>query len=223
VAASGGNTEVDDLFRHPPTHETALLDPFEVLAGHTSADKVGVPAARAGEKKFDSGELGVLTWYLMLAERLPLQDALAAADGWGGDAYVAFERHGESCVRTTYRGRTKGAGRHMFSALRRWVAAAPGPPSAVRRNGATVSFESCDPGTAVHVGMDASQRAVGLVATRTSLGVAVLRSGAPEAVAHCLSGRLVRAFSVKQLTDPTSGASDPAVRTRIQQLAAGCR
>lgn len=118
VAASGGNTEVDDLFRHPPAHESSLLDPFEVLAGHTSADRVDVPAVRAGEKKFDSGELGVLTWYLLLAERLPLRDALAAADGWGGDAYVAFERHGESCVRTTYRGRTRGAGKHMFSALR---------------------------------------------------------------------------------------------------------
>jgi hypothetical protein len=222
VAASGGNTEVDDLFRHPPTHETSLLDPFEVLAGHTSADKVDVPGVRAGEEKFDSGELGVLTWYLMLAERLPLRDALAAADGWGGDAYVAFERHGESCVRTTYRGRTKVAGKHMFSALRRW-GAAPGSPAEVRRTGATVSFESCDPGTAANVGKDASKDAVGLVATRTNLGVALLRSGAPEASAHCLSGRLVRAFSVKQLTDPTFGANDPAVRTRIQQLAAGCR
>jgi len=223
VAASGGNTEVDDLFRHPPAHESSLLDPFEVLAGHTSADKVDVPAVRAGEKKFDSGELGVLTWYLMLAERLPLRDALAAADGWGGDAYVAFERHGESCVRTTYRGRTKGAGKQTFSALRRWVAAAPGSPAAVRRNGATVSFESCDPGTSARVGNDASQDAVGLVATRANLGVALLRSGAPESAAHCLSGRLVRAFSVKQLTDPTFGTNDPDVRTRIQQLAAGCR
>ena len=86
-----------------------------------------------------------------------------------------------------------------------------------------MSFASCDPGTAAHVGKDASQDAVGLVATRTSLGGAVLRSGAPEAAAHCLSGRLVRAFSVKQQTDPTSGPNDPAVRTRSQQVAAVCR
>ncbi len=37
VAADGGNAAVDHLFRHPPTHESSLLDPFQVLAGHTGA------------------------------------------------------------------------------------------------------------------------------------------------------------------------------------------
>lgn len=69
-----------------------------------------------------------------------------------------------------------------------------------------MSYASCDPGTAAHVFKDASQDAVGPVATRTSLGVAVLRSGAAEAAAHCLSGRLVRAFSVKQEHDGPTGA-----------------
>ena len=223
VAAGGGNTDVDELFRHPPTHETALLDPFEVLAGHTAADKLEPPEVRPGEKKFDSGELGVLTWYLMLVERLPLRDALAAADGWGGDAYVAYERDGDSCARTAFRGRTRRDGEQMFRAMRRWVAAAPGAPASVRRTGTTVRFESCDPGPAANIGKDASQDAVDLVATRTGIGLGLLDSGAPEATAHCLSGRVVRAFRVSQLTDPEFGAKDPAVRARIQRLAAGCR
>jgi len=75
VAQNGGNKAVDKLFRDPPTHETALLDPFKVLDGDTGAEKVAVPKLADGEKKFDSGEFGVLTWYFMLAERLPLQEA----------------------------------------------------------------------------------------------------------------------------------------------------
>ena len=53
----------------------------------------------------------MLTWYLMLAERLPLRESLAAADGWGGDAYVGFERGGDSCARIAYTGRTTAATR----------------------------------------------------------------------------------------------------------------
>ena len=64
------------------------------------------PKLADGEKKFDSGEFGVLTWYFMLAERLPLQEALAAADGWGGDSYVAFQRGDQTCARLSYEGET---------------------------------------------------------------------------------------------------------------------
>ena len=133
VAADGGNTDVDELFRTHRQHETALLDPFEVLAGDTDATKVDVPKLEDGEKKFDSGELGVLTWYLMLAERLPLLDALEAADGWGGDAYVAFERDGDSCARMTYVGDTRRDGdadvlRDATVGRRRTGVAGIGPP-----------------------------------------------------------------------------------------------
>jgi hypothetical protein len=105
VAADGGNDAVDDLFRDTPTHETALLDPLRVLTGDTGAEQVDLPEIEDGEKALDSsGEFGVLTWYLMLAERLPLKTALATADGWGGDAHVAFTRDGASCMRASYEG-----------------------------------------------------------------------------------------------------------------------
>jgi hypothetical protein len=222
VAAKGGNAAVDALFRHAPTHESSLLDPFQVLAGRTNATKVDVPKLRAGEKKFDSGELGVLTWYFMLAERLPLRDALAAADGWGGDAYVAFEHAGDSCARATYVGDTPRDTSQMFSALRRWVAAAPGSPADVSRQGDTVRFDSCDPGKAAHVGKDASVNAAELVAVRTDLGIDMMHSGASKKRARCLSGRLVGAFSISQLTNPRFGVGDPAIAARLQQIGAGC-
>jgi hypothetical protein len=223
VAADGGNSAVDRMFRDTPRHETALFDPFRVLAGHTGAAKVAAPSLGKGEKKFDSGELGVMTWYFMLAERMPLRDALAAADGWGGDAYVAFDRGGSSCVRMNYTGRTGQDTARMFQALHRWVAAAPGAPARVSRHGNVLHFQSCDPGKAAHVGNDASAHALSLVALRTVVGTTVVRRGGPEKAARCYAGRLVQAFTLSQLTTPRFLQTHPAALARAQRIGLGCR
>lgn len=223
VAADGGNKAVDKLLRHSPTHESSLLDPFLVLSGKTGAAEVDVPKLEDGEKKFDSGELGVLTWYFMLAERLPLREALAASDGWGGDAYVAFERGDKSCARLDYAGKTSQDTTRMFGDLRRWAAAAPGSPAHVSRHGSLVRLESCDPGTTARGGKDASGDAVSLVMTRTYLGIGLMKAGAQIKVAHCLAERLVDEYPVSKLNDPKFGADDPSVKARVQQLALGCR
>jgi hypothetical protein len=181
------------------------------------------PQLRAGEKKFDSGELGVLTWYFMLAERMPLRDALAAADGWGGDQYVAFDRNGESCARMTYTGRTSRDTTRMLVALRRWIAAAPGSPAQVRRVGHELSFQSCDTGKSSRVGRDASERALELVGIRANVGVGFLRQGAPEWSARCAATKLVRAFSFAQLTEPKLYEKHPAALQRARRIVASCR
>ena len=223
VAANGGNAAVDQMFRDTPKHETALFDPFLVLKGRTGATKVDTPSLRKGEKKFDSGELGVLTWYFMLAERMPLHDALAAADGWHGDAYVAYERDGDSCVRMNYTGRTGRDTARMLVALRRWVAAAPGSPARVTRAGDALHFQSCDPGKAADVGNDASEDAMGLVAVRTSLGTAVLRRDTPVNVAACYSSRVSEALTLSQLTSRSYLATHPGAQAKLQRIGASCR
>jgi hypothetical protein len=223
VAEEGGNKAVDKLFRHPPKHESSLLDPFEVITGNTDAEKVEVPELEDGEKKFDSGEFGVLTWYLMLAERLPLQDALKAVDGWGGDAYVGFERGDATCARLAYVGDTAQDTTRMLSALQRWTADSPGSTAHVTRDGKQVRLESCDPGTTAHGGKDASENAILLVAVRSSIGIGLLAGGMQKSVAGCLAGKLSEEYPVSKLTDPKFGANDPAVTARVQQLAAGCR
>ncbi len=220
AAEDGDNAAVDKLFRDPPKEETSLLDPLQALAGETRAAKVAKPKLEDGEKKFDSGELGVLTLYFMLAERLPLLDALAAADGWGGDSYVAFERGGASCSRLAYVGKRPQDTTRMLSAMQRWIAAAPGSPAKVSRDGDGLRFESCDPGKAADVGKDASADAVGLLTTRTYLGVVLLHKGAQDDFAHCVAGRMVRVFPYSVLVDPNVG---PAVKARVQRIAADCR
>jgi hypothetical protein len=223
VAQDGGNKAVDDLFRDPPTHETALLDPLSVVNRDTSADKVSVPKLGKGEKKFDSGEFGVLTWYFMLAERLPLKEALAAADGWGGDSYVAFQRGDKTCARLAFQGDTGKDTDRMYSDLRQWTSRSPRGSAEVTRVGKVLQLESCDPGTTGRLGKDASENAITLVATRAGLGIGLLKAGAPAKMADCMAGRLTQEYSVAQLANPGFGADDPSVKSRVQQLAIDCR
>jgi hypothetical protein len=223
AAADGGNSSVDALFRKVPSSESALIDPLKAFAGKPHTIDIAVPKLADGEKKIDSGQLGSLMWYFMLAERLPLQQALAAADGRGGDGYVSFTRNDTVCVRSTYEGATSAGTSRMRSALRRWVAAAPGAPAKVTLDGKLVHFESCDPGKAADVGNDASDQAVNLLLTRAYIGAGWLRRGISNSKAQCLADRMTQEFSVSQLNDPTFGLNDPSLKARALRLGASCR
>jgi hypothetical protein len=222
VAQSGGNAAVNRLFRHPPTHESALLDPFRALAGSTAATRVPVPKLEGGEKRFESGELGVLTWYVTLAQRLPLPQALAAADGWGGDAYVGYQHDGTTCLRAAYTGRTPADTARMYSALQGWQAAGASATASVSREGDVVRFQSCDPGDAADVGNDDAQDAITLAAVRAGLGIGLLRSGLPRTAARCMAGKMAGTYTVAQLTDPAFG-QEASVQALLRQFALECR
>lgn len=224
AAAQGGNSSVDALFRKTPPNESALIEPLKNLRSKAHTAKVAVPKLADGEKKIDSGQLGALTEYFMLAERLPLRDTLAAVDGRSGDSYVSFRRDGNICVRASYRGTTSADTARMTSALRRWVAAAPGSPAKVERSGSLVRFESCDPGKGATVGKDVSDQAMNFLATRAYLGVRLINSGVPARPAQCLSERLMNEYPVARLNDPKFGnGHDPSVTARFRQLVADCR
>ncbi|WP_027861003.1 hypothetical protein [Marmoricola sp. URHB0036] len=222
AAADGGNSSVDALFRKIPK-ESALIDPLKALAGKTRATDVGVPKLAGGEKKLDSGAFGALQWYFMLAERIPLHQALAAADGRGGDSYISFTRDGNVCARATYTGETGGDTSRMLSALQRWVAAAPGSPAKVSRTGDRLGFESCDPGTKAKVGKDVSDQAVNLLLTRAYIGAGFVKRGISPSKADCLAHVLTSTYSVAQLNDPTFGTHSAQERARMLQLGASCR
>ncbi len=223
IAARGGNAAVDRLFEHPPAHETVLLDPFRVVAHQTGAKHVATPTLRKGEKKADSGELGAVTWYFMLGERLPLASALSAVDGWGGDAYVFYRAHGTSCVRASYAGRTPADADRMYADLRTWIADGSSATASVRRAGSLVVFQACDPGTGGAPGTDTTEQAMVLAATRAGIAIGISKSGVPPLAARCMAGRLVEDYPVSDLTDSSFGADDPTIQAHIQQIAADCR
>ena len=121
------------------------------------------PTLDEDEKKFDDGPFGAISWLLVLAERIPVKQALDAADGWGGDAYVAYERDEVSCVKVAYRGETSKDLDQMQAALTAWVKRLPEGPASVRRDGSTLLLESCDPGSkAPAVATGGSQDAIAL-------------------------------------------------------------
>jgi hypothetical protein len=199
----GGDSAVDDLFEGPPTTDEHQLDPWTLIADHAVAIPVDTPELTDGEKEFDDGPFGAVGWLLLLAERIPVERALTAADGWGGDAYVAYEKGDKSCVRIDYRGDTAEDVSQMQGALGAWVAKAPKGPAKVSVDGSLLRFQSCDPGTkAKRVATKSSEEAVAMALTRTYLSVTLVKTGLPTAQARCSSDLLVRRFSVKQLNDP---------------------
>jgi hypothetical protein len=223
AVAEDDDDAIDDLFTDPPTNDSVLVDPMTALSGDTEATEVEVPKAEDGEKKVDSGQIGALTTYLMLAERIPLPEALAATDGWDGDAYLAFERGGTTCARVTYAGHDAQDVDRLETALQRWVDAVPGSPAKVARDGDRIVFESCDTGTAAKLGNDASQQALELIATRAYLGVGVLQAGLSAEAAGCFARTMIEEFPIADLQDATFGAKDPAIVKKIQQIVAACR
>jgi hypothetical protein len=215
--------DIDNLLENPPPDDSVLLDPLKALSDIRDSASVKVPKPATGEQKFDSGQVGSLVTYLMLAERIPLRDALAAADTWRGDAYLGFKRKNVLCARVEFAARSdKGAAR-LMSAFEDWIAAQPGSAATVSRDGDRTTFESCDPGKAAKLTNDASEDALQLVATRGYLGAGMVRAGAPAKVARCFSRRVIEEFSVADLNDPQLAMHDPAVVKRIQGIAADCR
>ena len=125
----GGDRAVDDLFRSPPKTEEQQLDPWTLVADHQGFLNVPEPELADGEKALagddNGGAFGALGWLLVLSERVPVEQALTAVDGWGGDASVAYERDGTSCLKANYRGDTPEDLAQMQTALQAWVSQGP--------------------------------------------------------------------------------------------------
>lgn len=220
AVAAEDDAAIDRLLENPPPDDSVLLDPIKALGKITPATRVDIPKLATGEKKIDTGQLGSLMTYWMLAERVDLKAALAAADAWDGDAVVSFERDGVVCARVDYS--AKGTDSVLGAALDDW-ATAVGSSARIERRKGLISVESCDPGPDSEVAKDASADALELVATRSYLGSTLIASGLSGKVAGCLTRELLDTYTVENLTDPTFVADDPAVPRRIRALAKSCR
>lgn len=161
IAADGGNSAMDDAFRNPPASEHDLLDPRGLL-GREKPVQVQAPQLPAGvSASDDEGDIGAFTWYIVLSSRLDAKAALSVVDGWAGDAFVAYQQDGRSCITADYVGADPAATRAMADALRAWTAAGPEGAAQVVAKGDSVEIQACDPGaTAVAPAGDLMQALV---------------------------------------------------------------
>jgi hypothetical protein len=191
-----------------------------LLVEEQDAVDVAEPELRADEGEFDADTLGSPSLLFVLAERIDVKQALTAADGWGGDQYVAFERGDNVCVRLDYRGDTSRDVDEMRSALRQWIAEGPAGVANVRNHGEGLRFESCDAGRRAVDGNGGSGAALDLATGRTVLATQSLEQGADADQARCLADGVIEEFTSEELT--TTGGPGADQLERIQAVAQGC-
>lgn len=120
LAGEGGEDAVNTAFTDPPTTSEQVLDP-ESYADREPAVEVTHPEV-AGDV-VDEGVVGELLVLLVLADKLGMEPARAAADGWGGDWGVAWRDGDRSCVTAVLVGDDAGETAEMLDAFDQWAAA----------------------------------------------------------------------------------------------------
>jgi hypothetical protein len=118
VLAAGGQPRLDAAFTTPPETSEQLMHPAVYLRGE-EVRPVGEP--KADGKVFDRGVVGELGLLLLLADDLGGTDARRAAEGWGGDRYVAWHRGTQACVRAVFAMDTPTDTAELENGLGRWA------------------------------------------------------------------------------------------------------
>ena len=136
---AGGEDRVNAAFREPPVTTEQLLDPVGWLEGR--AEPVTVAPPSADGEVFDEGLVGVLGLVLMLQTEVGEDDAVGAAQGWGGDWYVAWREGDDACVRATIAMDTADDLDELSTALEDWVAGQD--DAELERGSGSVTFTAC--------------------------------------------------------------------------------
>jgi hypothetical protein len=118
VVDDGGNEALAEAFADPPRTTEQVLDPDRYLAGEQAVE---VPAPEVTGEVVDEGVVGQLILMLMLAGELGMDDARAAATGWGGDRGVAWRDGDRACVTVSLVGDDAAETSELRDALDRWA------------------------------------------------------------------------------------------------------
>jgi hypothetical protein len=214
LKAKGGNNAINDALQDPPASEAALLDIFTFL-DHTVPVEVPAVELPDGAEQVDDGDFGATTWFLMLAQRIDVHEAVDAVDGWAGDSYLTYkEAGGRVCVKARYQGKTSADTDSMYDSLKEWLSADLQAGSSVQEPGSYVELTSCDPGQSSTVkGDDRSMEAIQLLGLRLQVVSEAFKADAPDSVAECSSNGLIDALDLADL-DPD--ADQAAVGAKVQ-------
>ncbi|HZQ84365.1 MAG TPA: hypothetical protein VFA83_05990, partial [Acidimicrobiales bacterium] len=125
VVKAGGQARLDAAFVNPPTTSEQILHPARFLAGE-GPKAVADPTADG--KVIDHGVVGEFGLLLMFLDtKRPLSQAVAdrAAEGWGGDRYVAWDSGDKTCLRANFVMDTATDTDQLASALKDWSGRQP--------------------------------------------------------------------------------------------------
>lgn len=231
VIADGKERALDALYEKPPANDLAYLLPTTLVDG-SRFEAVSPPAVDGrGERKVGTEDtFGAFALYLVLAQQMPVADALRVADGWGGDAMVDYRKDGQRCVRAAFVGRTRGGTDAIGSALRTWASAQPAGSATVDDRNDRVVLSACDVDTPRAPALHDANEALALAANRDGVLGTFMEQGAPREAALCAADGVVRDAAFQPLlqqsvTDPTAepdAATIATLRERVQAIITSC-
>ena len=154
---------------------------------------------------------------------------MAAAEGWGGDRYVAYAKRGtggRECVRVAFRGDTADDTEEIGDAFEEWSAALPEGAASVRRGRGSVTLTACDVGGVAAPSEETLNAALELLVNRNDVALEFLAADAPAKGARCAADELAgdAAFSAL-LGQDTKFDEDEQQRfdTLVIEAITGCR
>jgi hypothetical protein len=223
IAAEGGNDAVDAAFDDPPATTEHIVDPRSYLA-RDSAHEVTAPVVpTGGEQIGEQDSLGALPLFLLLSERIDPLVALTAADGWGGDAYVVYDRRGTTCVDLAVEGDSARDGEELFEAFEAWVSAGPADAARVRSDGGLAVVTACDPRNGAEPSGPALDALI-LPTVRAQAMLAATGAATDADEAFGAADCFVRAVPLRQLVQANESPEPPAaVVAAIERAIADCR
>lgn len=202
VLRQGRSGALDDLFLTPPTTEEQLLDPWALVHDHQGYLSTDVPVVPRGDVLADQGTFGAVSWLLVLAERLSPSEALEAAEGWGGDAFVAFDHDGAECLRIRYAADSKRDRQEMSAALAKWIRRGPQGSARLAQDGRELWLEACaTAGGGSVMDSDHTRKALALAILHSDVSADLARSGYDFDEARCGADLLIDRYSPPAIKD----------------------
>jgi len=223
LLVTGNGAAVDRAFDKPPRTEENVIDPFTYLHPQRVV-QVPAPRVKQGEQRLDTGDMGAISWYVILAGHIDPHLALGAVDGWGGDAYLTYKRRGVSCVRAAFEGDTPADTAEMEAALGQWAKARPPGAASLARLGRSVVVDSCASDQPESTNANYSE-SLALPAVRIQIEADLIADRASQGVARCAAEQVVGEFSIVRLADAMSGgpSDDPDVKAKIEAARGRCK
>ena len=118
LADLGGEPLIDQAIETPPTSTEQVLLPEKYLV---LEDPLPVEVPEADGEVIDQGTFGMLLWQILLEDVVTPSQAFRAAEGWGGDRYVAWDSEDGACVRIDVEMDTAADASDLVTALEQYT------------------------------------------------------------------------------------------------------